>query len=360
VLDDILDGAIARGVTPGGILLVADAGAVVARTPFGHTHDGGPTVTADTVYDVASLTKPVVTGALLMKLVDAGTVALDAPARRWLPELAGDAAAITVRDLACHASGLPAHVELHERLLAGERLGAASAREAILRMTAATPLSYPTGTRALYSDLGFILLGFVLERAAGERLDALAARLVLDPLAMRRSQFVDLEATPPAPRPRPVAPTERCPYRGLVAGEVHDQNTHAAGGILGPAGLFSTADDLARFAAAIVAAAGGRATAGFTPDIVRDFFAPTAVPGTTWRTAWDSPAAAPGTSHAGDLWPRDGVGHLGFTGCSMWLDPPRGRFVILLTNAVHRTVERTGLRELRRAVMDGAVRALPP
>lgn len=361
---ELLDSWLERQVAPGGVLLYGDRGRDVETVAFGRTQTHPPgegaAVTAETVYDVASVTKPVATTAVLMKLVAAGRVELDTRVQTLVPELCVDGSdAVTLRQLAGHASGLPAHRCFYERLLRGERMGAPSAREAILRMAGATELEYRPGTKAVYSDLGFMLLGFSLERATGERLDALTARLVTEPLGMSATRFVDLDADPPMPRPTPVAPTEICPRRGLVSGEVHDDNAHAAGGVLGHAGLFSTVADLGRFSRAMIAAARGESSP-FDGDVVREFFSTRAAPDTSRVLGWDTPSDPPVISHAGDLWPRDGVGHLGFTGCSIWLDPRGGRYVVLLTNSVHfgRDEIRLRLRAFRRDVMDAVVRRL--
>jgi CubicO group peptidase (beta-lactamase class C family) len=374
VLDHILRQGIRRsvddvvGVTPGGVLCCGDDGRIVATIPFGSSHFGPAgevfEITADTVYDLASLTKPMATSAALMKL----DVDVDAPVGPFVPELGHAGAGITFAQLLGHGSGLPAHLRFYERLRAGERMGAASRREALLRMAAGTPVEAAPGERAVYSDLGYVILGFAIERITGMRQDEAVRALVTGPLGMRDTFYVDLDdparesaggaaepvATPDG-RPVRVAPTEACPYRGLVRGEVHDDNAHAGGGIFGHAGLFGTAGDVARFAGAMVHAAAGRAVAGFTPDAVRRFFRTSGAPGTTWRLGWDTPSSTPGISHAGDAWPRTGVGHLGFTGTSMWLDPERGRFAVLLTNRVHPSREHTGIREYRRAVMDAVV-----
>lgn len=357
----ILLAAAQAGVFPGAVLAVGDADRLVderavgllARVP----QPGSPTTT-ETIWDVASLTKVVVTASLVMRLVEAGRLAIDAKVRAFLPELTTDAGAITIRDLLCHASGLPAWRHYYERLWAGDLAGATTPRAAILRMCAAEPPEAPAGVRTTYSDVGFILLGFVIERAGGGRLDDLARSAIFEPLGMTRTRYVDLDG----PRPRweaNVAPTEVCARRGLVVGEVHDENCHAAGGILGHAGLFSTARDLSRFAAALCASARGeRVPGGFHPDVVRTFFAPSGVPGSTYRLGWDGPSPDPGHSSAGDLWPKDGVGHLGFTGCSLWLDPARGRWVVLLSNRVHPTRQDQRIRQLRPVLHDAIVRAL--
>ena len=355
-LEPILLAAVQGGVTPGGVVAVGD-GDAVELLPFGLI-DCSPQrvlVGAGTVYDVASLTKPVATLATLMRLVDAGRLALDAPARALLPELDGpDTEAITIAHLVAHAAGFPAHVLFYERIWADDLAGAASPREALVRMAATTPLESAPGTVTRYSDVGYILLGAALERAGGARLDELARTLVFEPLGMTSSFFVDLESVAPAtPADVVIAPTEECPRRGLVRGQVHDENAHAGGGIAGHAGLFSTAGDLSRFATAVITALRGEPGL-FPADLARHLATTPSTPDSTWRHGWDTPSLAPGTSTAGDLWPRDGVGHLGFTGCSMWLDAPRRRHVVLLTNRVHPTRQGSGIFELRRAVMDTA------
>jgi CubicO group peptidase (beta-lactamase class C family) len=345
-----------RAVTPGGVLVFGE-GDDSTTVAFGDTAyddaDAPAPVAADTVYDVASVTKPIAAVAPLMKLVADGTVELDAPAVTWLPELCVPRAdAITLRQLVGHASGFPAHIPFYERLWAGERLGAESARDALLRMIGSTELAYESGTKVIYSDLGIIALGFALERATGKRLDAVVRELVTGPLGMTATRFVDLDAPVDETWRATVAPTERCDRRGLVRGEVHDENAHASGGIVAHAGVFSTAADVARFARAIIASLRGEAAGGFDPDVVNHFLSTSAAPETTWRLGWDTPSPPPVMSHAGDAWPRDGVGHLGFTGCSMWTHAPTERYAVLLTNRVHPSRHPEGIRDLRRTVMD--------
>jgi serine-type D-Ala-D-Ala carboxypeptidase len=331
--EELLTQAVTAGAFPGGVLEVGDRGRIVLRHAFGRRATvpaPGPAVTPDTIYDVASLTKAAVTSLVVLRLVAAGRLAWDTPAARFVPEAQGGA---RVADLLAHAAGLPAWRPLHER---------SADRDELVRLAAAEPLERPPGAASVYSDLGFIVLGAIAERAGGDRLDALARALVFEPLGMSTSTFVDLTAPF---RPAPVAPTELCPRRGLVTGEVHDENCHAAGGVLGHAGLFSTAGDLGRVCAALVGGGGP-----FPPDLVRTMLAPAGVPGSTWRLGWDGPAAT-GTQ-AGERWPKDGAGHLGFTGCSMWLDPRRGRWVVLLTNRVHPSSADTRIKLVRPALHD--------
>jgi CubicO group peptidase (beta-lactamase class C family) len=328
----LLDEAVAAQVFPGGVLSVGDAGRPVLELAFGRRSripEAGPPVTLDTIYDLASLTKPLATSLVTLRLAETGRLALDDDAGRFVPGAPG-----TVRQLLSHSSGLPAWRPFHERSLAG--------RDAIIAAAASEPPERPPGQASVYSDLGFIVLGAVCERAGGARLDELAARLVFDPAGVA-PRFVDLEKPW---RPDPVAPTEL----GVSPGEVHDENCRAAGGVLGHAGLFGTASDLATLAAALVN------HDGFPPDLLRTFFSPAGVPGSTWRLGWDGPA--PAATQAGDRWPKSGVGHLGFTGTSIWLDLPRRRWVVFLTNRVHPSRDDQRIKQVRPAVHDAVVAML--
>ncbi len=349
-IGDLLDEAIAAGVCSAAAVAVGapGRGGRWIRGTTAAVPDRGASVTAATRFDLASLTKPIATATVVWDLVARGRLALDAPAARWLPALDP---AITVEHLLGHASGLPAHVKLYERLWAGERVADLDARGSLIAMATATPLERAPGAAAVYSDLGYIALAAVAERAGDAPLEALVAE-ALAPLELAATGFVDLRT----PGPRPAAPaTELCPRRGLVIGEVHDENAHAGGGVAGHAGLFAPLDDVARFAAALArgpVAGVGRITAA---QLTRAFTT-SAAPGTSWRLGWDTPSATPGVSHAGDAWPRaHAVGHLGFTGTSMWLDWARARYAVLLTNRVHPSRDRPAaarIKELRRAVGD--------
>jgi CubicO group peptidase (beta-lactamase class C family) len=351
-VDATIDHAIAEGVFPGCALLVVDGGVTIHERACGRLSlvgaEGGATI--DTVWDVASLTKALATVPVVMRLVEAGRLALDTPACAFLPELAPDHRAITVRHLLSHSAGLPAWLPMWQRIIDGERLGAPDAREAILRMAAAAPLEAPPGARSVYSDVGFILLGFACERAGGDRIDRIWQRTVYAPLvAAPRDGYLPIGGT--------IAPTEDDPRRGLVRGRVHDENADAAGGVLGHAGLFARPAELSAIAAALVGSWHGEKGRGLFPaEIVREFFAPSGVPGSTWRLGWDGPAQT--GSSAGELWPKSGVGHLGYTGCSIWIDLDRSRWVILLSNRVHPTRANDRIKAFRPILHDTIVRAL--
>lgn len=356
IVSPILLEAIGRGVTPGAVVAVTDNDEptpIIARGRTSTYSGPGPNVSVDTVYDVASLTK-VATVSLLVRLAETGIVSLNDRLIDIAPPLRTPSTEpLTIGQLVGHCSGLPAHVEMFRRIWAGDLAGQPSGRHALVRMAATAELVAEPGSTTCYSDLGYILLGAALETAAGVRLDRAVSEHVLRPLGMEHSFYVDLEHQW---RPSGVAPTEVCEVRGLVQGEVHDENAHSGGGICGHAGLFSTAADVGRLAQAWADAMRDRGHLAGT--VARTLVATPSTPGSTWRLGFDTPSVKNGISHAGDRWPKDGFGHLGFTGCSMWIDPPRGRHVVMLSNRVHPTRHGTGIAELRRNVMDGVVGGL--
>jgi CubicO group peptidase (beta-lactamase class C family) len=357
--------AIARDVAPGFVVLVASGGRVQFHEAFGWRQLVPRQLPAfpDTVYDVASLTKALVTSVLAMKEVERGTLQLDEPVALRLPEFEGEGRAeVTVRQLLSHSSGLPAH-----RPFWRQAAGADSERWTISLAAAREPLEYKPGTLSIYSDLGFILLGWLLERASELRLDALAERDVFRPLGLPAAQFVNLADPDARARllaERSVAATQQSADRGhLVLGEVDDANAWAMGGIAGHAGLFADAASVSAVAGALVAAwkTDGPDAPGRTPlvarDVVRAFWSPARVPGSTWRLGWDGPAAR--DSQAGARLSREAVGHLAFTGCSLWIDPERETWIVLLANRVHPAVpEHQRFRVFRPALHDAVLEAL--
>jgi CubicO group peptidase (beta-lactamase class C family) len=353
--------AVANEVAPGFVLLVAAGGHVQFHEAFGWRQLIPRRLPSfpDTVYDVASLTKAVVTSVLAMKEVQRGALALDEPAVKRLPELDGEGrAGITVRQLLSHSSGLPAHRPYWKQ--AG---GAASERWAISLAAAREPLEYKPGSLSVYSDLGFILLGWLLERTSELRLDALAEREIFSPLGAPAATFVNLSDADARARllaDRSVAATQQCPERGrVVLGEVDDLNAYAMGGVAGHAGLFADAAAVSAIAGALVAAWKGASGPLVDRDVVREFWSPAGVPGSTWRLGWDGPALPPKPSQAGARLARTAVGHLGFTGCSLWIDPERETWIVLLSNRVHPSVpQHDRFRVFRPALHDAVLEAL--
>jgi CubicO group peptidase (beta-lactamase class C family) len=361
-LQRLLDDAVAAGLGSAAVASIGDGGREVARAVTGATERvpaPGPAITAATRFDLASVSKPMATGAIAMALVSRGVLDLADPVRRWLGAAATTG---TIGDLLGHAGGCVAHVEYFHDLWAGRWGGGATAREVLVDRAAREPLGRPPRTATVYSDLGYIQLGAVLERAGGAPLEDLFAREVTGPLGLASAGFVPLAPSPRAGRSTDVVATEVDPRRGgLVRGVVHDENCHAGGGVAGHAGVFAAIDDVVGFARAMLALAGGERRGAIDPAVARTFFSTPPIDGTTWRLGWDTPSPEPGVSHAGDRWPRTGaIGHTGFTGTSLWLDLPARRWVALLTNRVHPTREGTAdaIKALRRAVADLAVAQL--
>jgi serine-type D-Ala-D-Ala carboxypeptidase len=312
-----LRAAVARGEVPGAVALAGDADTVWPVVACGVTRLGGPPVTAATRYDLASLTKVVGTLSAVLALIQRGAVSLDDPVRTFFsgagwsqtPSL-GDA---TVRQLLTHTSGLPAWTPIFA--VAGDRLTA-------LGNLLQTPLTHPAG-QVVYSDLGFMLLGALVERVSGGRLDAFTHSHVFRPLGMSATAYGVPEAAA-------VAATENCGWRGrLLEGEVHDENAFAFEGVAGHAGLFGTAHDLARYAQAWLRLETPFADADLLREATREQAVGDGVRrGLGWQLSGEG-------SSAGHRVGPTAYGHTGFTGTSLWIDPVRGRFAVLLTNRVH-------------------------
>jgi CubicO group peptidase (beta-lactamase class C family) len=344
----LVDDALSRGLGSAAAISIGDGGVEVEQLIRGTVRrvpDVGAPIDEATYFDLASVTKPMATAAIAMVLVGDGRLDLDFPVRRWLDNAQTQG---SVRELLGHAAGCTAHVEFFRKL----KLGAANPRQELVDLAAREPTTFP-GVHAVYSDLGYIQLGAVLERAFGGSLEDAFAELVGRPLG--------IAARYPGMTALAGSVATELDDRGLVCGRVHDENAYFGGGACGHAGLFARIGDVATFAQAIVQTAAGDARGRFRPDVVNQFFTERGARNTSWRLGWDTPAATPGVSHAGDRWPRTGaVGHLGFTGTSLWLDLPRRRWVALLTNRVHPTREGTAelIKALRRAVGDAVVEML--
>jgi serine-type D-Ala-D-Ala carboxypeptidase len=310
----------------------------------------------DTIFDLASLTKVLATTPLAMRAVDDGRLRLDDPVAAWFRDWRGtDREMVTVRDLLTHSSGLAAYLPFFR-----DHTGRAEFQHAICTL----PLEYVPGTQSIYSDLGFILLGFLLEDAASPSAGFDGIPGTFDPAASlsaqfhRVSSFVTTEPLafnpPRAWRPR-TAPTEVDPWRGrLLTGEVHDENAWALGGAAGHAGVFGTAAAVGSFARAVMrSVAGERIIAD--PDTVRSFIRPAGVPSSSRALGWDTMLP---TSSCGTRMSATAIGHTGFTGTSLWIDWERDVYVVLLSNRVHPTRHNEAIREFRPRFHDAIVEAL--
>ena len=308
------------GGYPGAAVVIGRRGAAVYEKGFGRigwTKDAAEVDADRTIYDLASLTKVVGTTTAAMILYDETRLDLDAPVARYLPTFTGGAKdLVTVRHLLTHRSGLPAGRELWRM---------ASSVDQAKRIVLETPLACQPGACYVYSDLGADVLGWVVEAIAGQRIDHFLAERVFVPLGMNDTFY-----NPPDSVRYRIAPTEVSPPRGYpIKGEVHDENAFALGGVAGHAGLFSTAADLAVFAQMMLN--------GGSYDDVR-IVSDSAVSLFTRRTAgtralgWDT---ADGQGGSGEYLTESAFGHTGYTGTSLWIDPDRQMFVVLLTNRVH-------------------------
>jgi CubicO group peptidase (beta-lactamase class C family) len=351
----LLDDAVQRHTFPGCSFAVLFADEVVALDAVGRfTYDpDSPPATIHTVYDLASLTKVLATTAMAMVLYDRNQISLDEPLGRLLPAfIAGEPAGsqrhrVTLRMLLDHSSGLPGYLPLYQ---------SAHDPDALFEACLKLPLETVPGTRAEYSDLGFILLGRALERAASEAMDTFCRREIFEPLCMDSARFC-----PPTTWKVAIPPTEdNRPFRGgPVQGVVHDENAYVLGGVAGHAGLFAPAFDCLRFAQGIlhhgVGASGKRVFARETVSLFPS--RSNQPPGTSRALGWDTPTPP---SSAGKYFSPQSIGHLGFTGTSLWIDRETGLAIVLLSNRTWPTRENEAIRELRPQFYDAVAGTLMP
>ena len=346
-VDAVMGDALTRRAFPGGVAGAGRNGALVLLKPYGklsYDADAAP-VDEKTIYDLASLTKVIVTTTMAMILVDEGKLDLDKPVSAFLPDFKGGLRdKVTVRHLLTHSGGQPGGVTYLYKELAG--------KDAYLRYIQAMDPLFEPGTKTLYTDLGEILLGEILERVAGQDLEAFAKERIFGPLGMKDTGYRPAAVLLPR-----IAPTENDPWRGRVLrGEVHDENAHAYGGVAPHAGLFGTAEDVARFAQMMLNGGVFEHKRIVSRETLEKFTRrANVVPDSSRALGWDTPS---GNSSAGELFSPRSFGHTGYTGTSLWMDPDRGVFAILLTNRVHPTRENTGIFAVRRAFADAVVRGL--
>ncbi len=329
----LINEAIARHELPGAVVLIGRGDRVVYHAAFGQraVEPAAEPMTEDTIFDLASLTKVVATTTSVMQLVESGRIQLTDPVARFIPEFARYRKdGITIRHLLTHTSGLRPDLELEAEF--------SGAEEAIRRATEEIPVA-PAGERLIYSDINFFLLGDIVRRASGDRLDRYAARHIFEPLGMKETMFL-----PPESMRGRIAPTERCRERAwpcgaadtpFLRGVVHDPTARRMDGVAGHAGLFSTAADLALFCRMLLdngrlgdvrilsPATVARMTAPSTPEGMRD----------VRGLGWDIDSSF--SSNRGELFPAGSYGHTGFTGTSLWLDPHTKSYVVFLSNRVH-------------------------
>ncbi|HJP86855.1 MAG TPA: serine hydrolase domain-containing protein [Gemmatimonadaceae bacterium] len=345
-LDKIVKTAIEEAVAPGVAIAVGRNGHIAYMKGYGYidwNQPGSPAVDTNTLYDLASLTKVIATTTLAMILEENGQLDLNRTVVSYLPEFnSPEKAQITVKQLLTHSGGLEAGANLFR---------SAKGRDQYLAQINARPLEYTPGTSMIYSDWDMILLQLIMERITGKTLDVLASEKIFRPLGMVDTQF----QPPISLRPR-IAPTQVDDARGgLLWGTVHDENAWAMGGVAGHAGLFSTAKDLALFSMMILNGGEGANGARIVKPATIARWTARQGKESTRTLGWDSPE---GGSSAGQFFSPWSFGHTGFTGTSIWLDPEKDLFVVVLTNRVNPSGSNNRHVQLRRDVADAVQQAV--
>jgi len=319
VLDTVVQDAIHAGQIPGAVVLVWHNGQVLYRKAFGYRVLEPPRelMTVDTIFDLASLTKVVATTTAVMQLVEKGEVRLNDPVAKYIPEFAQNGKEdVTVRELLTHYSGLEPDLDLTHPW---------QGRDTAFSMAFAAKPVNPPGSRFVYSDINFITLGALVERVSKVELDKYCAQNIFTPLKMTRTRFL-----PPATWVPKIAPTEYDEQNRMLRGVVHDPSARRMGGVAGQAGLFSTADDLSKFARALIAGS------SVLPSLlVEKMSTPQQPPAAHELRGFGWDIDSPFSTNRGELLPVGSFGHTGFTGTSLWIDPTTRTYIILLTNAVH-------------------------
>jgi CubicO group peptidase (beta-lactamase class C family) len=336
----VLEQAIAERAFPAAVIEVGTAGQMLWRQAFGtltFDTDAAP-ASDDTVFDLASLTKVIATTPIVMQQFERGVLALDDSVSGHIADWRSeDRTDVTLRDLLAHCSGLPAWRPFFRDL---------KGRRAFESAISTEPLAYAPQTRSVYSDLDFILLGFIVDGRV-----PLAERFAL--MLSQMEIVEEIQFSPPSLWRGRVAPTERDPWRGrLLVGEVHDENAAALGGIAGHAGLFGTAAPVGSYARHLLQVLDGRAGV-FRRATLEEFVTKRAdIPGSSRALGWDTMLP---TSSCGTLMSARAFGHTGFTGTSLWIDPEKDVYVVLLTNRVHPTRANEAIKHVRPAVHDAVV-----
>ncbi len=319
VVDSIVKDAIHDKQIPGAVVLIWHNGQVIYRKAFGSRalEPRREAMTADTIFDIASLTKVVATTTALMQLVQDGKIRVNEPVAKYIPEFGqNDKQDITIRQLLTHFSGLTEDLDLTEPW---------QGRDLALKMAYAEKPIVPPGSKFLYSDINFIALGALVERVSGTTLDQYCEKNVFKPLKMAHTRFLP----PIAWRPK-IAPTQYDEANRMLRGVVHDPTARRMGGVAGHAGLFSTADDLSKFAQALLTG-----STVLPALMVEKMTTPQQPPSAPVLRGFGWDIDSPFSTNRGDLLPVGSFGHTGFTGTSLWIDPTTRTYIILLTNAVH-------------------------
>jgi uncharacterized protein YbbC (DUF1343 family) len=334
-IDAAVEGAIQKANLPGAVVVVVHDDAVVYRKAFGHRQlvpEKQP-MTFDAVFDLASLTKPIATGTSVMLLVEQGKLRLADPVAKYWPEFAANGKDnVTIEHCLLHTTGLIPDNAIKDYV---------GTRDEMLARVAALKLSWPLGSEFKYSDVGFIVLGEIVHRVSGKHVDQFAAENVFAPLKLKHTGY-----KPGAGLPFAVTGVRDGRH---IAGEVHDPRAFALGGVAGHAGLFGTADDLTPYCRMLMRGGEVDGVRILSPLTVKLFTEPRAVPGGQRSPGWDVDTSY--SAPRGDLFPAgDGFGHTGFTGTSIWIDPPTKTAIIILSNRLHPDEKKGNATPLRREV----------
>jgi len=370
-VESAFEEAVSQGVFPGAVVLVSKDEEIVYENAFGY-RSLIPEKTAlqlNTIFDLASLTKPLATTVAIMLLIGGKKIRLDDQVTRFIPTFGVFGKHLsTVRQLLNHSSGLPAWKPYYEGMVKMEKSGrinfiaSRAAKGYVLEEIHREKPLTPPGTQALYSDLGFMVLGEIVEALTGCDLDRFCQDRIFKPLGLRSTAFVDLTKLRTRrlqPVKQTVAPTENCPWRKrILCGEVHDDNAYAMGGVAGHAGLFSSARDIHTLMVRLNHCFHGKDN--FLPQsLVQEFLTKDqTIKDSTHALGWDTPSL--GKSASGSYFSPRSVGHLGFTGTSIWWDLEKSCHIILLTNRVHPSRQNEKIRDFRPYIHDLIMKALFP
>jgi CubicO group peptidase (beta-lactamase class C family) len=370
-VEDAFQEAVAQGVFPGAVVLVSKGGEIVFERAFGHRSlvPQQTPMELGTIFDLASLTKPLATTTAVMLLVREKKIHLEDRVTRFFQNFGVFGKThVTFRHLLAHCSGLPAWKPYYEDIVKGERGGkinfvaSRAAKSYVFEQIHRERPVGPPGKQSLYSDLGFMLLGEVVEEISGWSLDRYCQDRIFKPVGLRSTSFVDLTQLRTRrlqPVREMIAPTEDCPWRKkILCGEVHDDNAYAMGGVAGHAGLFSSARDIHLFLMRLRNCYRGEDP--FLPAaLVREFLTrDDTVEGSNYALGWDTPSSD--NSSSGSYFSPQSVGHLGFTGTSVWWDLERDCHVVLLCNRIHPSRSSDKMKAFRPHIHDLIMKSLHP
>jgi CubicO group peptidase (beta-lactamase class C family) len=370
-IEDAFREAVAQGVFPGAVVLVGKGEEVVYQGAFGLRSvlpEKSP-MQLDTIFDLASLTKPLATATAMMLLLREKKIRLDDRVTRFFPNFGVlGKTHVTFRHLLAHCSGLPGWKPYYEDIMKGENEGkinfiaSRAAKSYVFERIHREKSMSPAGSQTLYSDLGFILLGEIVEEISGWPLDRYCQEKIFKPMGLRSISFIDLTQLRTRrlhPVREMIAPTEQCPWRKKVlCGEVHDDNAYVMGGVAGHAGLFSSAQDIHIFLTQL--RRGLRGEDSFLPQpVVQEFLRrDETVKGSTYALGWDTPSAE--RSSSGSYFSPDSVGHLGFTGTSIWWDLEKDCHIVLLSNRIHPSRSSDKIQSFRPYIHDLIMKTIHP